>query len=797
MRTKILFSLLAAYSFFCVPEVFACQQVILNQVNLNESTGTIIANGIDCASNTSTVWFVDTGADQQVELDYYFNLPAYKGNRLRIYQAATRASCISCISGTPIFDTSPLNADTVYYATGKIKTNNRTGCFVVRYDVAFVLRDYTQHLIINFSGGQTIHENLYVNGALSATDLKISGKVGIGVTHPSEKLHVAGNILADTIKAKEFIWDGPSTMEVDKIIINSGNSNTTTAYAPLHIENASGGITQSGHKMFSSYSTEGASSYGGTRITNNLFVRNFSSAPDDWVLHDGITNGVLSNPYTTSSTWWERFPYSNGKQAWGHGTTTYMTLRDGSLGIGTGTTNPGAKLHVYNNEELGESKGAYKLISTFQGNPKGSSIFKNNLWLRRDEQGNNEATAHLHDGITTEINYYNNPRVSTASWWERSSNGLQMWGHRDTVQMALKNGKLGIGVPIPTERLHVNGNIKADTIKVKKVISEDSGGNFTDLNADNLIVNNKLGVGTTTPRSAIQVHETTMLPAALNSYSEVSNLGIKIKADGSSYKNVISVVRTETGEGASKAKFHDALSSENDNLIPGTSTLTYWERNGENDIQSWGHEGTTYMTLKEGKLGIGIDDPQNKLEVNGNIQASNIYLASATATQNVTRYTNLHTASHALIPSDGFLTGIGSNGSGLVWHRNDTYIRFGTNNTERIRILANGNVGIGKTDPTNKLEVNGVIRAKEVLVEPTGWSDFVFKKEYKLLPLSEVESHINEKGHLPEIPSANEVAENGIGLSEMNAKLLQKVEELTLYVIQLNKEIELLKNNSK
>ena len=111
--------------------------------------------------------------------------------------------------------------------------------------------------------------------------------------------------------------------------------------------------------------------------------------------------------------------------------------------------------------------------------------------------------------------------------------------------------------------------------------------------------------------------------------------------------------------------------------------------------------------------------------------------------------------------------------------------------------LKGGNLGIGTTNPTNKLEVNGIIRAKKVVVEPTGWPDYVFKNDYKLPALKEIEAHINEYGHLPEIPSAVEVAENGIDIAEINAKLLQKVEELTLYVIQLNKEIELLKNKDK
>ena len=103
-----------------------------------------------------------------------------------------------------------------------------------------------------------------------------------------------------------------------------------------------------------------------------------------------------------------------------------------------------------------------------------------------------------------------------------------------------------------------------------------------------------------------------------------------------------------------------------------------------------------------------------------------------------------------------------------------------------------GNVGIGTTDTKGfKLGVNGKIAATEVKVALyNNWPDYVFYDDYKLPSLTEVENHIKEKGHLENIPSATEVAENGILLGDMNAKLLQKIEELTLYTIAQEKEIE-------
>ena len=107
-----------------------------------------------------------------------------------------------------------------------------------------------------------------------------------------------------------------------------------------------------------------------------------------------------------------------------------------------------------------------------------------------------------------------------------------------------------------------------------------------------------------------------------------------------------------------------------------------------------------------------------------------------------------------------------------------------------------GNVGIGTTNPDAKLAVNGTIHSKEVKVDLTGWPDFVFKKEYTLPTLEEVEKHIKEKGHLENIPNEEEVLKNGINLGEMNAKLLQKIEELTLYMIEMKKENIEVKNQN-
>ena len=108
-----------------------------------------------------------------------------------------------------------------------------------------------------------------------------------------------------------------------------------------------------------------------------------------------------------------------------------------------------------------------------------------------------------------------------------------------------------------------------------------------------------------------------------------------------------------------------------------------------------------------------------------------------------------------------------------------------------------GAVGIGMgTTPIPSgsiLAVGGKVSCKEVEVTLTGMPDFVFNSDYKLRPLFEVETFVKQNKHLPDVPSENEVIKNGLNLGEMNAVLLQKVEELTLYMINLQKENDALK----
>ncbi|WCT13683.1 hypothetical protein [Mucilaginibacter jinjuensis] len=100
-----------------------------------------------------------------------------------------------------------------------------------------------------------------------------------------------------------------------------------------------------------------------------------------------------------------------------------------------------------------------------------------------------------------------------------------------------------------------------------------------------------------------------------------------------------------------------------------------------------------------------------------------------------------------------------------------------------------GNVGIGTTTPDQMLTVKGIVHSNEVIVDTNIFPDYVFDKDYDLTSLKDVKTYIDQNHHLPEIPSAAQVAKEGINLGEMNTKLLKKIEELTLYLLEKDRQV--------
>jgi hypothetical protein len=194
-------------------------------------------------------------------------------------------------------------------------------------------------------------------------------------------------------------------------------------------------------------------------------------------------------------------------------------------------------------------------------------------------------------------------------------------------------------------------------------------------------------------------------------------------------------------------------------------------------------------------VGIGTINPIAALDVKGDILISNadIPMGLTTEVLGTTPLLNMSVNFRHSNVNIGYLGGsfrIDTRAALSVplfqWLKRDA-----TSNTEvtMMNLNAEGNLGIGIMNATERLAVSGKIRAKEIKVEATNWPDYVFEKDYKLKPLAEVEEFVRLNKHPPDIPSAKEAEANGIALGEMNKLLLKKIEDLTLYIIEQEKRI--------
>ena len=227
-------------------------------------------------------------------------------------------------------------------------------------------------------------------------------------------------------------------------------------------------------------------------------------------------------------------------------------------------------------------------------------------------------------------------------------------------------------------------------------------------------------------------------------------------------------------------------------------------------IGSW-NDPITYFRQSDGFVGIGTETPNDRLDVNGITSTKGLRIPGAYTFEQG----HSQSAIEIAVSSGSYNAIRGYNGKQLLgtihffddtWSSSSPSSSAGSINLDGVTAVtigswnspaayfreSDGFVGIGIENPTERLHVNGNIRATAPI-----WSDFVFYDNYELPTLEEVEEHIAEKGHLPEIPTKAEVSENGINLGEMDAKLLQKIEELTLYMIDMNKRMGQLEQENR
>jgi hypothetical protein len=193
-----------------------------------------------------------------------------------------------------------------------------------------------------------------------------------------------------------------------------------------------------------------------------------------------------------------------------------------------------------------------------------------------------------------------------------------------------------------------------------------------------------------------------------------------------------------------------------------------------------------------GNVGIGTSSPASKLHVsNENVQTIQIIEGSDPYIYSGLRFIDNGQSTARRVKEWSIWAGRdgGTWGSGLGFMRYDAVNPCAGGICDLSLFLHdNGNVGVGTINPSEKLSVNGNIRAKKVIVSQTGWADYVFDSSYTLKPIEDVATYIQENKHLPDMPTATEVAINGLDLGEIIKQQQAKIEELTLYLIKMNKE---------
>ena len=390
-------------------------------------------------------------------------------------------------------------------------------------------------------------------------------------------------------------------------------------------------------------------------------------------------------------------------------------------------------------------------------------------------------------------------------------------GINPTLIRLTQSGNIGFGVSEPTEALDVQGSVNArgnvifergSAIKIQPFAG---GGNtpsqthtiiengwrhnqdYTSIHAAGLTSNTdasivikgdgNVGVGTTNPTSKLDIQGNVTARGDLYTEGSIQSNSDVVFQRGSAIK-----IQPFAGGGNTSSQTHTIIENG-------------WRHNQDyTSIHAAGLTSNTDASIVikgDGNVGVGTTNPTSKLDIQGNVTArGDLYTegsiqsnsdvifqrGSAIKIQPFTGGSNIASQTHTII----------ENG----WRHNQDYTSIHAagitgNSNAFIVIKGDGNVGIGTTDPHAKLTVDGPIRSKEVRVTANiDVPDYVFEEDYELRTLKATKAYIQQNKHLPEIPSAAEIEKDGMDVGEMNLRLLKKIEELTLYQIELQERIE-------
>jgi hypothetical protein len=521
--------------------------------------------------------------------------------------------------------------------------------------------------------------------------------------------------------------------------------------------------------------------------------------------------GGYTFSYATAGTPWNGSLISFGGFAnqydtqfsadYGQGKNISFRTKNGDLAGGAGIWNPWIQLATTNN-----------LFSSVSSNEGGSLSLLNPL--------------------KTATNSANDWKLYNMTG--QYGNSLQFWNYGVTGFVGgpkltiLDGGYVGIGTQTPANKLSISGS-HTDTR-----FSLFSSGNGTSANQADLTIwasepnltYSGVGIGNNAINGASGITRVNaarggsyirMLDNAIN-FNTISNTGIdtQVMTMNGNGNVGIGTQTPENSEGWNRV--FQIKGIDHSKILSSSNTVTsgiFSHETGYYGSPAGGILGTTsnhpfsiitnktnrLVVSNVGNVGIGIAIPTAKLHINNGDNSYGTILANANESA-FSLYTK--TLSTSVVNQESFRLGLkyntDENNGFISFYRGSStsggYLGFSTNGLERMRLEKNGYLGLGTNIPDEMLTVNGKIHAQEVRIDlqspMTKVPDYVFANDYKLKTLNEVETYIKANSHLPEIPSAKEMAQTGMLVSEMNLSLLKKIEELTLYAIEQQKKMDLM-----
>jgi hypothetical protein len=510
-----------------------------------------------------------------------------------------------------------------------------------------------------------------------------------------------------------------------------------------------------------SFTTGGADGFVGIHTTNpqtaldvngTISGKGLKVTPFGASIQSGM---VLMADGTDGTVKWD-FPSgggSGGNSYWNHNTTTnsiYYT--NGNVGVGPSSSNPQEKLHVFGNFRIngymrgGESSGALKVQSNYGYTKIGAKSSSASHF--ETDRGRFEFNKRVVvDGNVTmdNSNIYNDIIFYS--------------GDDHLINFGTGTSQIRFGTDDPG----------INSFEIKSVMSS----------APSLYINNtgKIAINHNNPTEELDVNGTI----------KTTELKVTGGTTGSGY-----VLADPNGSGTAVWTDIGSIGGGNDPI---------WTENGSN------------VYREEGNVGIGTSSPQAKLHLDFGTDKPGLRFANdGTVGSNVADFRVITGVTDGLGLLEMYNTNWGTNynwtcgasasNGGKVEGMRLTIVPYknGEGYYNSTKLHLNGRMGINSpVQAGHTLSVNGVIGCKKVVVTllDGDWPDFVFSDEYELPELSDIETYVKENKHLPGVPTAAEVKENGQDLGEMNAILLQKIEELTLLMIEQQKEIDALKTQVK